>query len=106
MIYLYMLKNRRKLSPLLKNETGQKPIFSKIFKLVRTIFLEKAQKKWPKAHFCKLKVGRKNDRHFLKTALFGPFLAVFGQFAQIYLCERVILPTCPLLFLINCDKKF
>nr|DAQ44354.1 MAG TPA: hypothetical protein [Caudoviricetes sp.] len=48
---MYTPKNWWKLSPLLKNETGQKPTFSKIFKLVRTIFLEKAQKKWAKAHF-------------------------------------------------------
>jgi hypothetical protein len=36
----------------------------------------------------------------------GHFLALFGRFAQICLAEWAILPTCPLLFLINCDKKF
>jgi hypothetical protein len=40
-------------------------------------------KKWAKARFCEPKVGRKNRVHFLKTALFWRFLAIFGQFAQI-----------------------
>lgn len=36
-----------------------------------------------KTHFWPKKVGRKNRVHFLKTALFWRFLAIFGQFAQI-----------------------
>ena len=40
-------------------------------------------KKGAKARFCDPKVGRKNRVHFLKTALFWRFLAIFGQFAQI-----------------------
>nr|DAR13068.1 MAG TPA: hypothetical protein [Caudoviricetes sp.] len=73
---------------------------------VRRISLKNGQKKWAFARFWRAKVGRKNRTHFLKTALFGRFLALFGRFAQICLAEWAILPTCPLLFLINCDKKF
>ena len=79
----YILENRVNFSPVLFGGFGQKPTFEKIFERVRTIFLKKAQKKWAKARFCEPKVGRKNRVHFLKTALFWPFLAIFGRFAQI-----------------------
>nr|DAO12034.1 MAG TPA: hypothetical protein [Caudoviricetes sp.] len=33
-------------------------------------------------------------------------MAIFGRFAQIGCRKTTKKPTCPLLFLINCDKKF
>lgn len=65
-----------------------------------TAFRKNGQKKWAFARFCKPKVGRKFWRHFLKTALFRPFLPVFGRFAQIWVRTIAKKPTCPLLFLI------
>ena len=74
--------------------------------LVWTKNLIFGQKKWAKARFYKPKVGRKNRMHFLKTALFWRFLAIFGRFAQIACLKTTKKPTCPLLFLIIAIKSF
>jgi len=74
--------------------------------MVRTIFEKKAQKKVGKSPFLKTKSGQKKSEAFSEN---GTFWAIFGHFWPICANLKKVFakkPTCPLLFLISCDKKF
>ena len=63
-------------------------------------------KKVGKSPVLRTKSGLKKSGAFSENGTFWRFLAIFGRFAQIGCRKTTKKPTCPLLFLINCDKKF
>lgn len=69
-------------------------------------FLEKSPEKVGKSPVLKTKSGQKNSEAFSENGTFSAFFAPKWPICADLKNFLVKKPTCPLLFVTNCDKKF